>query len=251
MELATPGSALEASLWHRYRQEGDAAARDALLACHLPFARVVAAVSYGKRFNDEVEFADYLQFASVGLLEAFERYDPARGVQFRTFASRRMQGAILSGLEGLTEKLQQIAASRRMRAERLQHVKEVAGAGDRPPRERGPRKLADYVVEVGIGLALCWILEGTGLVDDGEGVVPSCYESTALKELRVRLLQAVDALPQVERQVVRNHYLQGIAFDEIGGALGLTKGRVSQLHKQALVRLRGALRASMAWEATF
>jgi RNA polymerase sigma factor for flagellar operon FliA len=250
MELATPGSALEATLWRRYKQGADTVARDALVACHLPFARVVAAMAYARRYNDEVEFGDYLQFASVGLLEALERFEPSRGVQFRTFASRRMQGAILSGLEGLTEKLQQIAARQRMRAERLQHVKEMALAGRTAPASASP-ELADFVVDVGIGLALCWILEGTGLVDRGDASGPSCYESLAMKELRTRLLEVVDALPPTERAVIRGHYLQHVAFEEIARSLQLTKGRVSQIHKQALLRLRAAMRDGAAWEASF
>jgi RNA polymerase sigma factor FliA len=248
MELVAPGNELEAGLWRRYKHDADTLARDALIRLHLPFARVVAAMAYARRYNDEVEFGDYLQFASVGLLEALERYDPERGVRFRTFASRRMQGAILSGLEGLTEKLQQIAARQRMRTERMQHVKEAALQGRALP-VRPSRELADYVVEVGIGLALCWILEGTGLVDTGEATTPSCYESTAMKELRARLLQAVDALPPVDRMVIRSHYLQNVPFEEIARSLQVSKGRVSQVHKQALLRLRGAMRDSGAWEA--
>ena len=132
MQLASPGSAQESDLWRRYKADGDAAARAALLACHLPYARVVAAMTYARRYNDEVEFGDYLQFASIGLLEAFERYDPSRGVQFRTFASRRMHGAILNGIEGLTEKLQQIAARQRIRRERLDDLKDSATAPTAP-----------------------------------------------------------------------------------------------------------------------
>src|SRR5207247_5117094 len=99
-------TAEEAALWRQLRATSDAQAREKLLALHLPYARTLAATFYARRFHDEIEFGDYLQFASVGLLEALDRYDPGRGVQFRTFAARRMQGAILNGLEKLTEKQQ-------------------------------------------------------------------------------------------------------------------------------------------------
>ena len=110
METAVSSSNQESALWKRLRDGADTGARDALLAMHMPYAKVVAASYYSRRFHDEIEFGDYLQYASVGLLEAMDRYDPARGVQFRTFAARRMHGAILNGLERLTEKQQQIAA---------------------------------------------------------------------------------------------------------------------------------------------
>ena len=72
-----------------------------------------------------------------------------------------------------------------------------------------------------------------------------------MKEMRSRLLQAVDGLPAAERLVVRSHYLQEVAFENIAESLQVTRGRVSQIHKQALSHLRTALRDCAAWEASF
>jgi len=62
-----------------------------------------------------------------------------------------------------------------------------------------------------------------------------------MRELRQRLVRAVDTLPPQERTVIRSHYLQEISFEEIAAKLGVTRGRVSQIHRQALLRLRDAL----------
>ena len=251
MDLATSGGTREADLWQRFRAAGDAQARAALLDLHLPYARVVAGVYYSRRRGDEVEFGDYLQYASVGMLEALERFDPARGVQFRTFAARRMHGAILNGLERLTEKQQQIAARQRLRAERLQDVKAMAG-GSGAGAFQGAEQLQHFVSEVGIGLALCWMLEGTSMIDNGEASESApFYQSVALRQLRERLLHAVDALPAQERLVIRSHYLQDLPFERIAATLQLTKGRISQVHKQALLRLRSLVRDHADWSATF
>jgi len=174
----------EVSLWRRLRASADEEARKQLLARHLNYARVVAATYYGRRFHDEVEFGDYLQYASVGLLEAMERFDPDRGAQFRTFAARRMHGAILNGLERLTEKQQQIAARQRIRAERAEVVKELAAerAGGVP---RTTEQLFRYVSEVGLGLALSWLLEGTAMLENPERAesVPF-YRNLEVRQLR-------------------------------------------------------------------
>lgn len=239
---ASQDAFVEASLWRRYRQDADTDARAKLLSLHMHYARVVAATYYGRRYHDEIEFGDYLQFASVGLLEAMERFDPDRGAQFRTFAARRMHGAILNGLERLTEKQQQIAASQRIRAERTDAVKDLArhragvGEGNVP---RGPQQLMQYVAEVGLGLALSWLLEGTSMIEDPARAesIPF-YRSTELKQLRERLLALVEALPLQERTVIRSHYLQEVPFDQVAASMKLTKGRISQIHKQALLRLR-------------
>jgi RNA polymerase sigma factor for flagellar operon FliA len=236
----------EMLLWRRYRQHAEPAAREALLALHVPYARVVAATYYGRRFHDEIEFGDYLQLASIGLLEAMDRFDPDRGAQFRTFAARRMHGAILNGLERLTEKQQQISARQRVRAERTEALKELAaqrmgGAREAAP-PRGAERLMKYVAEVGIGLALLWLLEGTSMVDDpGRAENVPFYRTTEVRQLRERLLAMVDALPPQERTVVRSHYLQDMPFEQVATMLNLTKGRISQIHKQALLHLRAGV----------
>jgi RNA polymerase sigma factor for flagellar operon FliA len=239
----------EAELWRRLRASGDAAARAELLRLHLPYAKVVAASYYGRRFHDEVEFGDYLQLASIGLLEAFDRFDPARGVQFRTFAARRMHGAILNGLERLTEKQQQVAARQRLRRERVQEVKALAGDGVEPV---APGQLLRFIADTGIGLALCWMLEGTALVQDADaGDDQPFYRDVAMRQLRQRIVHAVDALPAPEKVVVRSHYLQEVPLAEVAAMLHLTRGRVSQIHRRALLRLRALVREDADWTASF
>jgi RNA polymerase sigma factor for flagellar operon FliA len=248
---ADPGEATgEPALWRRLREQGDASAKQALLDAHLPYARTIAATLYGRRYSDDVEFADYLQYARIGLVEAMDRYDPGRGVQFRTFAARRMQGAILNGLQRFTERQQQIAARQRIRRERLQDAKpdalqEHGGSQD-------PQRLLRYVSEVGIGLALCWLLEGTGLVENGEAAASApFYHPAALRQLRDCLKNAVEALPPQERLVVRSHYFQEVSFHDLAGTLQVTKGRVSQIHRQALLRLRALVREQADWATDF
>ena len=252
MDLAVRDAETEAVLWRRLREHADEAARAALLRMHLPYARIVAGYFYGRRFNDDIEFGDFLQYASIGMLEALDRFDPARGVQFRTFAARRMQGAILNGLERLTEKHQQIAARQRLRNERLHDVKSMAREGEGAPVRQDPDHLLSFVSEVGIGLALCWMLEGTGMVETADRAHEQpFYRSVALTQLRARLLHAVDGLAPQQKSVIRSHYLQGIPFDEVAQTLGLTKGRISQIHRQALLHLRAAVRDDGDWDAAF
>jgi RNA polymerase sigma factor FliA len=250
MEPRPQPAEAEACLWQRFRDAADADARARLLEMHLPYAKILAGVYFGRRYHDEVEFGDYLQLASIGLVEALDRFDPARRVQFRTFAARRMHGAILNGLERMTEKQQQIAARQRLRNERLQEVKQIAGQAVAPPPAQDPEQLLRFVSEVGIGLALCWMLEGTGMVESAEGCVEPFYRSVAMRQLRDRLLHAVDSLPPHERTVIRSHYLQDVPFDRIAETLALTKGRISQIHKQALLRLRALVREDADWNAS-
>jgi RNA polymerase sigma factor FliA len=241
----------EAALWQQLRSGADAAARDALLQRHLPYARTVAATYYGKRWHDEVEFGDYLQLATVGLLEAMERYEPGRGAQFRTFAARRMHGAILDGLERLTEKQQQATALQRLRSERAAAVRELAQ--ERAGEAGGQaEQLLRFVSEAGLGLAIAWMLEGTGMVDDpARAETVPFYRNAELRQLRERLHVLVDGLPPQQRTVIRYHYVQGVPFERIADMLRLTKGRISQVHKQALLALRASFAAAAQLDSSW
>jgi RNA polymerase sigma factor for flagellar operon FliA len=249
VETTASDATREGGWWAQLRANGDEVARGHLLALHMPYARVVAATYFGRRFHDEIEFGDYLQYAAVGLLEAMERYDPDRGVQFRTFAARRMHGSILNGIERLTEKQQQISLRKRLRAERAEQVRQAALEGGAAPAT--PEQLMKFVSDVGIGLAICWMLEGTAMVDRADAVTSMpFYQSTELRQLREGLLNAVDHLPTQEKLVIRNHYLQDIPFDAIAASLQLTKGRISQVHKKALLHLRALLAQPDDWSVT-
>lgn len=248
-EEATESSLDDAALWSRWREQRDPIAREQLLEIHMPYARIVAASYYAKRFHDDIEFGDYLQYASVGLLEAFDRYDPSKGAQFRTFAARRMHGAILNGLERFTEKQQQIAVRQRLRSDRVAAIKEMASELTTPGKSsagggRTSAQLAAYVAEVGFGLALAWLLEGTAMVgDDSKNESIPFYRSTEIRQLKERIVSAVEGLPPQQRQVIKSHYLQEIPFEEIATFMGLTKGRISQIHKAALAQLKQILQA--------
>lgn len=235
-------AAPELEIWHHWRDTRSEQAQAKLAALYGDYARIVAASYYAKRFHDEIEFAEYSQFAYLGLLEAIERFDPAFGVQFKTFAARRMHGAILDGLESLTEKQQQIAAMRRLRAQRKDSL--VESGEDTPPGSRTPEQALKFVSEVGLGLAVSWLLEGTGMIDGGERVqTQPFYQSVELRQLRERLLGLVKGLPAQQSRVISAHYLQELPFEAIARTMGLSKGRISQIHKQALSTLRIALQA--------
>lgn len=233
----------ELALWHRWRHEKSEEAHQELAALHGDYARIVAATYYRRRMHDEIEFAEYAQFAYVGLLESIDRFDPECGVRFRTFAARRMHGAILDGIEHLTEKQQQIAETKRLRTQRRESLLGVSDEGGAPPgRRRTPEEALKFVAEVGLGLAISWLLEGTGMVDNGETSqnLPF-YQSMELRQLRERVLELVKSLPPQQSRVIARHYLQELPFEEIATMLGLSKGRISQIHKQALLALRSAL----------
>ncbi|WP_307617508.1 sigma-70 family RNA polymerase sigma factor [Variovorax boronicumulans] len=268
-DVATEAPDLMVALWVRWRRDQDEVAREQLIRHYLPYARMVAATVYGRRTHNDVEFDDYLQLARVGLLEAVDRFELGQGAQFKTFAAMRVQGAVLNGLTRLTEKNQQISVHVRLRQERLEAIKDAAagesteeghrGSTTASTSSRGADKLFKYLAGVGIGLALGVLLEDTGMVDaeafDGNGHVPSpevsYFRKAEIVQLRTVLRDLLAQLSDQQRTVIRHHYLQEIPFGEIAMRMGVTRGRVSQLHRQGLLRLRELLskdaRCDVSW----
>lgn len=211
------------------------AERAALVRAYTPLVRRLAARVYSRRIGGELEYADLVQLGMVGLLEAIDRYTPARGVRFETFATYRVEGAILNGLPSYSELQRQLALRRDIARERAQSLQPEGGQADRSALER----LADLA----IGLALGFALEDSGIAaDDGPATADNAYARVELAQLRRHLAELTHQLPEAEHRVIFRHYFQQQPFDEIAVGMGLTKGRISQLHHAALKRLRERLR---------
>jgi RNA polymerase sigma factor FliA len=228
-----PAGEDEAGLWRRFHGENDAAARTRLIELHVPFARILAAKLFAARRVRETEFEDYLHYALIGMIEAVDRFDPSRNVLFRTFAAHRIQGSILNDVERLSERDEQLALKSRLRKQRLQSLRE----GDEEGGRVSP--LFERMAEVAVGLALGYMLEGSGMyVTPEESRAEDVYSGQELKQLRATIQAIVEILPGREKDVIKYHYFHALGVEEIGDILGLSKGRVSQIHHQALRNLR-------------
>ena len=227
----------EAALWHAFRVGGSADAREKLFALHRAFARQVAAKHFLDRKSGDLELNDLCQFAYTGLLEAIDRFDPARGAPFRAYARRRISGSVLDGLAHLSERREQLSFRQRARRDRLKSLTiedaDKLGAAD--------AMLA--LIEMATGLAHGYMIEGGGmyLTQDQADSAPSPYESVAWREMTRSLAAEISSLPDQERRVVSYHYLEGMSFEQVSGAFGLSKGRISQIHRGALRTLKERL----------
>lgn len=223
----------EIQLW-QHMAVGDKDAREKLIAMYQPLARKIAATLYINRHIQEFEFNDFHQYALVGLIESIDRYNPKYETKFSSYASHRIKGCILNGVEKQSEKQQQILSRKRILAERAGTLK----SGKNNTRDF--ESVFAEMAEIAIGLALGYMLEDSGIYcsEDGETQPDTAYAGYELKQLKERVKAIVDALPDQERSVIKHHYFQGIKFDEIAMEMNLTKGRISQIHHSAINRLR-------------
>src|SRR5690606_26492954 len=129
-------------------------------------------------------------------------------------------------------------ASYRRRAERDRLRSLSADAAQNDTGEDPLQALSRLAATLVLGLMLD---EGAQNPDAIADSAPSAYDSLALRELQHCLWQQVDSLSEREAFVLRQHYAKDVSFTVIAELLGVSKGRVSQIHRQALLRLRSQL----------
>ncbi len=203
-----------------------------MVDAYTPFVRRLAAKCYARRVSNELEFADFMQFGMVGLLEAMQRFSPERGARFESFAAPRVEGAILSGAQTLSEFQQQVMT-------RKEVVRERSRSLAAPRTEPDGRGALERLADLAIGLALGYALEDAGIYADNERTMPdNAYQRLEMTQLSDKLAVLMKQLPSKEYTVLYRHYFQQLKFEDIAQQLGLTKGRVSQIHHAGLKHLR-------------
>jgi RNA polymerase sigma factor for flagellar operon FliA len=232
---AQPPRPVPDELWAEFVRSRDPATRDRLIARYMPLAGTLAARLFRVRVDDSVLFGDYLQYAHVGLIEAVDRYDPLREASFETFSAYRIRGAILNGLGKESEMAAQRDYWRTHAQERVSSLKPEA------MRSGGSADLDD-LVQLTVGLAIGVLLEGPDEADpEDPSVRANPYAGAELAELKRIARGAVGRLPEREREIIGRHYFGQCEFQMVAAEMGITKGRVSQLHAQALARIRKTL----------
>ncbi|MFS0757047.1 sigma-70 family RNA polymerase sigma factor [Noviherbaspirillum sp. 1P10PC] len=224
----------EQELWLRFAESRDALVRLQLVDQYLPLARMLAARLFKRRGRLHGEFGDYMQSAVLGLLEAVDRFDPARNVPFRYFASRRICGAVLDQLGSMSELHRQTIGQGRLHRRVADLLPAQSGSGD------GFQAMVDLALNLSVG----FMLQGSGMYSVSEEETDQrSYNHTARRELAHVFATLLNLLPPAQANVVRYHYLCDIDLSEIARMMGVSAGRVSQLHRQALQALRALYQA--------
>jgi RNA polymerase sigma factor for flagellar operon FliA len=224
-----------------------------MLMEHLPTVRFIARRIH-ERLPQHVELDDLISAGVVGLIDAFSKFDHAKKVQFKSYAQFRIRGAILDSLRTLDWSPRELRRKGRAVEETIRAVTQRLG---RAPAEQ------EIAAEMGLSLEeyqqLLGDLKGLEIgslhmersEDSGDeelAYVPGSPEEDPLfrclqGELKQRLIDAIEELPEKERMVLTLYYYEELTMKEIGQMLGVVESRVSQIHSSAVLRLRVALAA--------
>lgn len=220
----------------------------------LPFVEALAR-RMAATMPHSIDLSDLVQDGVIGLIDAAERFDEARGIKFETFAERRIRGAMIDALRkdawprGVRRVRRELEAAREKLRVTLGHEPSLADLAKEIGADE--KRLGKTIVRINT-------IESTSPLSCGDNVdeaqlpavlVPAeperpdhMYEKT---EVRDRVRTAIATLPAREQRVISLYYYGEVTMKEIGAELGVNESRVSQLHARALRRLREALGADV------
>lgn len=233
------------------------ARRDELILTYAPLIKYIAA-RLASRLPPQVAVEDLISCGTVGLIDAINKFDPAKNVQFKTYAEFRIKGAMLDELRALDWVPRSV---RRKISELERTCGELEGKLGRPASDE------ETAEALGIGLTdYHRLLDETKSVtfldidflrqkapDEVEGDVAEIFArddrdpfaAFNLGETRELLARAIDDLPEKEKLTVALYYQEELTMKEIGEVLGYTESRISQMHSKAMLRLRSKLKKQL------
>ena len=235
--------------------------REAVIKEYAPMVKYVAN-RIAMRLPPHVEVDDLISVGVLGLIDAIDKYDSTRGAKFKTYAEFRVRGAILDELRSMDW----VPRSVRQKASSMD------GVVQKLQNKLGRRPEDDEIAEaMGVSLDELFTtlnetksmpilsLEDLGIAKES-GEQQSLLDCLAgkndvdpqthirLVELKEIISKTIDTLPEKERLMISLYYYEELTMKEIGGVLGITESRVSQIHSKAVFRLRNKLKSIIAEE---
>ncbi len=240
-------------LWLQYKATSDPHLRQRLILQYAPLVKyVVGRMAIG--LPNILDSDDIISHATIGLIDAIERFDPGRGLKFESYAIARIRGSVIDVVRrlgtyprGTRRKMKEIEAA-------------IAALQERNGRTPSDEQVAEYLgisietygknlVESSVSVIP---LDGALRASEDEGFLslsdvvedtksPSPIAEAEKSEMRSALLEALRELSERDRQLISLYYHEELTLKEIGQVLEISESRVCQLHARAIMKLRRAL----------
>jgi RNA polymerase sigma factor for flagellar operon FliA len=241
----------QSQLWDRFLKARDPESREQIILSYVALVKYIAG-RLAIFFKGYYEMDDLISAGIPGLINAVDKYNPSRKVKFETFASIKIRGAILDWVRAFSwvprsvytesRRMEQVIASLEQSLGRSPDDEEVADCLGVAVDQY--RRMLEKIAPVAL-LPLDSDHYQNSVADelDRDAGPESVLENITLEETKRELIDGISRLPEKEKLVVSLYYYDGLSLKEIGKVLGVTESRVSQLHTQAVLRLRRFLAA--------
>jgi RNA polymerase sigma factor for flagellar operon FliA len=241
-------------LWQQFKEQSSPSAREQLILHYSPLVKYVAG-RLGAGLPQTVEQADLVSNGMFGLMDALEKFDPARQVKFETYAIPRIRGAIIDELRAMDW----VPRSIRFKAREVEKAhSELEGKQGRAPTDGevaehlgiSRQELHEVITQISL-VSVMALEEVVGGDERGEprslldtlADAANADPTAAMEgqEMRSLLSAAINSLSEREKIVITLYYFEGLTLSEIGNILGVTESRVCQIHTKAVSGLRNNL----------
>lgn len=238
-------------LWRAWKEEGDLEAKKRLIEQFLPLVDYVTnrmAVGLPKNVLKD----DLASNGVMGLIDAIEKFDYCRGLQFETYASWRIRGSIIDGLRqgdwvprSVREKAKRIEEAYQSLEQK--YLRSVTDAEISDYLQVSEKEFTTMLHEIAI-TTVC-SLEDPIREEESETRLSLLVDERAKNPdhkaheffLKDSLISGIEKLTEKERTVISLFYYEELSLSEIAEVMSLSPSRISQLHSKAILRLRGAL----------
>lgn len=237
-----------------YRSTVDPGVKDEIIIEYAPLIKYIAH-KIAARLPANIELDDLISCGVIGLMDAIEKFDPTRDNKFKTYAEFRIRGAILDELRAQDW----VPRSIREKAKRVERTyAKLEAKNGRPAtdeemsEELGITQEEFYnLLNQAKSISLLNIDDSVffnrgdkklmaGLTKNSKTVNP--FNAVAYKNSREKIKEGICSLPEKQRLVLSLYYYEDLNLKEIGQILDVTESRVSQLHTQAIMKLKGKLK---------
>ena len=221
---------------------------DALMTQYAPMVKRVAYHMMG-RLPATIQLEDMVQVGMIGLFEALKAYDTSKGASFETYARIRIQGAMLDEVRRGDWTPRSVYKKSRQLSEAITKVEREKGghASDSEVAAELQMDMDEYysLVEDAAG---CQLVSYEDIVQNDHGRNESSastrqepFQHLENDDFKQALVNRISGLPERERLVMSLYYDEEFNLREIGEIIGVSEGRVCQIHSQALLRLKSRM----------
>lgn len=249
-----------AALLKKYKEEPKRltqAQKDELIKEYAPLIKFIAQ-KIAVRLPSNIELDDLISAGVIGLMDAIDKYDPTRDNKFKTYAEFRVRGAILDELRAQDWVPRSIRDKAKLLDKTIANLENELGrtATDEEVAKALNINIDEFheLVNQVRPVSLLPIDQATTFSNTDKKSIMDILEGSRLnnpfnqlniKSIKDVVAQAIEELPERQRLVLSLYYYEDLNLKEIGQVLRVTESRVSQLHAQAVTRLRAKLASTI------
>jgi RNA polymerase sigma factor for flagellar operon FliA len=231
--------------------------RDELILTYTPLIKYIA-TRLASRLPPNISLDDLISSGIIGLIDAIDKFDLAKNVQFKTYAEFRIKGAMLDELRSLDwvprsvrGKISQLENTYSTMEQKLgrsatdDEMAETLGLSLEEFHKLLDETKAVSFMDIELLKQNSSELRGSNLADLLEQDSFDPFLSLSFSQIRNLVAQAITELNDKEKLIISLYYFEELTMKEIGLVLDYTESRISQMHSKAVLRLRAKLKKAL------